>query len=248
MASLMLSSCALHNKPLQTRIHTGNNIIDVAKLEIDSDIKIRRFNLLFGLMGSSGMLLENAAMMVNRDKYQKKAGLTGKQCSQAFQAMLIKKLKATGYSVRDTNISYWDYYKQRNNELRQTSGGLLRIRLKQVGFWASGIRSPYVPSIIAFVELIEPRSRKILYRTRFAIGFKETEQKIFSYAIGHFKLVNHPETQPLYKDMHDLLDNISASQGYLLRTMEFAASHIVQELEQPTPHFLAMEEISSKIK
>jgi len=241
LSALLMTSCASMDKPLQARVQGSSNVIDVAAIEYGDNIQIRRFNPVLGLMGSSGAVLDNVFMVTQRDKYEEKAGETGKACGKLFRKTLLKQLRASGYRIRMSDIPYWDYYKKPQQELRRSSGGILRIQIKQLGFWSSGIKSPYVSSVFAIAELIDPRTRKTLYRNRFAIGFNEDEQKLFSAYFGEINLVKTSKKRPAYENFWALLEHAKESRRHLLKTVRTAATVIANGLGRPAPRYLASE-------
>lgn len=248
LSALLMSSCASMDKPLQARVQGSSNVIDIAAIEYGDNIQIRRFNPVLGLMGSSGAVLDNVFMVTQRDKYEERAGETGKACGELFRKTLLTQLRASGYLVRMSDIPYWDYYRKPQQELRRTSGGILRIQIKQLGFWSSGMKSPYISSVFAIAEMIDPRTRKTLYRNRFAIGFSEDEQKLFSAYFGQINLVDASEKRPGYKNFWDLLEHARESRRHLLKTVKTAAIIIADGLGRPAPRYLAVDKPDAGFK
>lgn len=236
---LLMTACASMHEPLQSRVPSSTNIIDVAAIEVDAEIKIRRLSVL-SVLGSSGLVLDNALMVAQREEYQKKAGEVGKEAVARFKESLLSQLKSSGYVIRDSGISYWDYYKGKHGKLRQSSGGILRIQLKHVGFWSNSMNNPYQPSVIAIAELIDPESRKTLYRDRFAIGFNKKEMKMFSAYFGEVKVVRG-DAEAAYEHFRDLVAAPEESREALLKTAETAATILADGLGRPAPRLLAVE-------
>ena len=68
--------------PLQTQLREDIQTIEVAQIEFDEMLKIRRTNPLYLLLGSSGTaVVDTGFVLVQASKYKEKAGDIGRVCA-----------------------------------------------------------------------------------------------------------------------------------------------------------------------
>lgn len=227
---LFLSGCAKMHPPLQTVLKKDIRHIDVAALEFDHKLRIRRFTPLLLLMGSSGMLLENFIVATQGYQYAEKAGNVGLECSKAFKSTLIHRLQQAGYIVHDRNERYKDYFKSSRKAIREQTDAILRIKMKQIGFWSDGVGHDYHASALILAELIEPAGRNVIYRNRFVIGISPKNAKLLKEYFGETELVTRSDKIPSFRNFKTLLANPEESRFDLLNVMAMAARKISNDL------------------
>jgi len=243
-SSLFLISCAAMHDPLQTQLREEIQTIEIAQIEFDEMLRIRRTNPLYLLVGSSGAaVLDTGFVLVQAAKYREKAGDIGRACAKRFKQTLTHQLTRNGYQIKESGLPYWDYFKPRNKSLRKSSDAILRIRLEQVGFWSSGVRTPYTASVIAIAEMVDSKSRKLLYRERLSIGISKKELKILAVYLGNVSNIERPANKPTFRNFRDLLANPESSSSDLIHVVDKAALHISRGLRNPmSGTFVASEE------
>lgn len=231
-ASLFLSSCASMHEPLQVGVNSDVKVIDLAQVEYDGMLKIRRLNPFLALMGTSAMaVLDSGLILFQESEYEKRAGDVSTHSSKQFQKILTRKLKRNGFKIRHSKLRYWDYFKPSNKKLRSTSDGILRIKLDQLGFWSGGLGAPYRASIFVTAELTDPVTRKTLYLDRIAIGISEKSLKLFSAYTGPIHHISR-SSYPTYENFRDLLANPKDSKKDLLRVVKKAALRIGRGMQK----------------
>jgi len=234
VASLFLVSCAGMHDPLKTQLSEEIQTIELAEIEFDEMLRIRRTNPLYLLMGSSGTaIVDTGFVLVQASQYKEKAGDIGKVCATQFKQTLMQQLTRNGYSIRESGLSYWDYFKPSHKELRMSSDAILRIQLEQVGFWSSGMRTPYNASVIAIAEMVDSKSKKVLYRERVSIGISEQELKVLAAYLGNISNVKRPADKPTFNHFRDLLASPEKSSNDLIHVVGKAALHIGRGLRNP---------------
>ncbi len=234
ISSLFLVSCAAMHDPLKTQLRDEIQTIELAEIEFDEMLRIRRTNPLYLLMGSSGTaIVDTGFVLVQASEYKEKAGDIGKACAQQFKQTLMQQLTRNGYTINESGLRYWDYFKPRHSELRKSSDAILRIQLEQVGFWSSGIRTPYSASVIAIAEMIDSKTRKLLYRDRLSIGISEKELKILETYLGSLSHIRRPSNKPTFNNFRDLLANPETSSSDLIHVVKKTALHIGRGLKNP---------------
>jgi len=227
----LLAGCAQMHPPLKTQLNKELHYIDVAALEFDDKVKIRRLSPLLLLMGSSGMAMDNIIVEAQGYEYRQKVGAVGLECGKIFKSTLIHRLKESGYVVHDRNEPYWNYFKPSRKAIRQQTDAILRINLEQVGFWANGMTQPYQASALVIAEMVDPKSRKTLYRNRFVIGLSPKDVRILKDYIGTTELVERSSNIPTFKNFDALLANGESSRFDLLNVVALAARKISNDLK-----------------
>lgn len=223
--------CAQMHPPLQTHLNKTLHHIDVAALEFDDKLKIRRLTPLTLMMGSTGLMIDNIMVEAQGYEYKQKVGDVGLECGKVFKSTLIHRLKESGYVVHDRNERYWDYFKPSRKALRDQTDAILRINMEQVGFWAGGLNRPYQASALIRVEMVTPKGREVLYRNRFVIGLSPKDVHILKDYIGTTELVERGKETPTFKNFKALLASGEESRFDLLNVMALAARKISRDLK-----------------
>ncbi|MDQ6979626.1 MAG: hypothetical protein Q9M09_05515 [Mariprofundaceae bacterium] len=130
----MLTGCAQMHPPLQPHLSKELHHIDIAAIEFDDKVKIRRLSPLLLMMGSTGMMMDNIIMEAQGHEYRQKVGAVGLECGKIFKSTLIHRLEKSGYAVHDRNEPYWNYFKPSRKAIRQQTDAILRIKMEQIGF------------------------------------------------------------------------------------------------------------------
>ncbi len=239
---LALSACAQMHPPLQTRLQHPLHHIDVAALEFDNELRIRRLSPMVLLMGSSGLVMDNLVVAAQGYEYRKKVGDVGMECAKVFKSTLIHHLRQSGYQVHDRHERYWDYFKPSRKAIRDGTDAILRIKMEQVGFWANGLEQPYRASALVMAEMIDPRSRKTLYRNRFVIGLSKKDVHVLKDFIGTTELVERGSNAPSFENFDALLARGEESRFDLLNVVALAARKISDDLKpEKQQHLLAVD-------
>ncbi len=232
--------------PLKTQLNKELRHIDVAALEFDDKVKIRRLSPLLLLMGSSGMVMDNIIVEAQGHEYRQKVGSVGIECGKIFKSTLIHRLEKSGYVVHDRNEPYWNYFKPSRKAIRQQTDAILRINMEQVGFWANGMTQPYQASALVVAEMVDPKTRKTLYRNRFVIGLSPKDVRILKDYIGTTELVERSSNIPTFKNFDTLLANGEESRFDLLNVVALAARKISNDLKpEARRSLLAVDQTSS---
>ncbi len=225
-----IAGCANMHPPLQTELQRPLRHIEVAAIEYDNTLKIRRMSPLTLMMGSSGLVLDNIMVAAQGYEYKKKIGDVGIECGKIFKSTLIHRLREAGYEVHDRNEPFWNYFKPSRKAIREQADGILRIQLEQVGFWANGLNQPYRASALVMAEMIDPRSRETLYRNRFVIGLTPQDVRMLKDFIGTTQLIERGASAPEFKNFDALLEQGEESRFDLLNVVALAARRISDDL------------------
>ena len=228
LATVLLCSCGLAKLPLKPVLTADVKSIELAKLETDNILLIRRLNPLFAVMGSSGLLLDAVMVADHAHEYEKRAGQVHDMCTNLFVQTLVEALTDRGYKVGLSQKAYWDYYKKNQKKILDRTDTIFRIKLKQMGFWSKGLSSPFLPSIFVQAELIEPVSRNVLYSDRFAMGLDAGALQMMSLSHGEVSLLPGADPDAVYQNFSDLLDDAEQSREALLKIVKMAARHIAK--------------------
>ncbi|MDQ6975761.1 MAG: hypothetical protein Q9M22_04250 [Mariprofundaceae bacterium] len=241
----VLASCAQMHPVLQTTLNKTLHHIDIAALEFDDKLKIRRLTPLTMMLGSTGLMIDNIMVEAQGYEYAKKVGDVGLECGKVFKSTLIHRLKESGYVVHDRNERYWDYFKASRKSIRDQTDAILRINMEQVGFWAGGLTRPYRASALIRVEMVAAQGREVLYRNRFVIGLSPKDVRILKDYIGTTELVERGKLSPTFKNFKTLLANGSESRFDLLNVMALAARKIATDLKPKEERDLLAVEYTS---
>ncbi|MBL4774506.1 MAG: hypothetical protein JKY87_00400 [Mariprofundus sp.] len=233
MLMLMLCSCGATKVPFQPHLTHDVKSIEVAKIEVDRLLLIKRVNPLFLVMGSSGMVMDALVVARHASKYEERAGAVHQMSVNLFKKTLMQSLAQLGFQAHSSDKRFWDYFKPSQKYLRQTTDAILHIRLNQLGFWSSGIKEGYFPSLVVTAKLIDPVSREVLYSDRFAIGVDFTSVEMMGVTGGKAHILPLQGHFSPYKDFKTLLDNPEKSRDDLFKVIAFAVSQIMQGLEKP---------------
>jgi len=227
LVPVFLCSCGLAKIPLKPVLTADVKTIELAKLEANHILLIRRLNPIFAVMGSSGMLLDAVLVADHAHEYEKRAGPVNQMCMDLFTQTLAQELSNRGYKVGLSQKKYWDYYKKNQHEILVRTDAILRITLKQMGFWSKGLRAPFLPSLFIQAELIDPVSRAVLYSDRFAMGLDAGTLKVM--ALGYGEISTFPVDSTIaYQNFSDLLEKPEQSRKALLQVMVLAARHVAK--------------------
>jgi len=225
---LALSSCGLGKHPLKPVMTADVKHIEMAGLDVNHILLIRRLNPLFAVMGSSGMVLDAAMVARHAAKYKKRAGPVNQMCIKLFAQTLAQALRERGYEVGLSQKLYWDYYKKRNKQILDRSDAIFRIKLKQMGFWSPGLIHPFAPSVFVQAELIDPVSREVLYSDRFAMGMDAASLKLMALGYGKATALPNPDPSASYQSFSELLEKADQSREALLNVVKLAARRIAK--------------------
>ena len=223
-----LCSCGLTRHPLKPVLTADVKKIEMAELEVNHVLLIRRLNPLFAVMGSSGMVLDAVVVAKRAYKYEKQAGPVNRMCIETFTKTLAQALHQRGFQVGLSQKPYWDYYKKKQQAILKRSDAIFRIKLKQMGFWSPGFRHPFTPSVFVQAELIEPQSRDVLYSDRFAIGMDAASLKLMSLNFGKASVLPNPDPAASYWSFNELLEKSDQSREALLQVITLAARRIAK--------------------
>ena len=227
---LLLCSCGVVKKPLQPLLKTRIASIEIAKIEPNKMLMIQQVNPVILAMGSSGLLIDTAMLIHRADRYKKHAGSINQICNTLFEESLLNALAQKGIETTSSDTPYWDYYRGKQKALTKQIGAILRVELRNIGFWSRGPLDPYRPSIFVLAELIEPSTRKVLYSDRFTIGIDVTSLQVMKYLFGDINMVPNSGNSESYKTFSKLINNPEQSRDALMQTVEAAARHLAKGL------------------
>jgi len=230
---LMLSSCGAGMVPLKPHLVHDVRTIEVAKIEAGRSLLVRRVNPLFLVMGSSGLMADAVVVATNASRYEKRAGPVHQMCIEMFEKTLMQSLAAQGFQANSSDKRFWGYFKPSQKSLRESTDGLLHIRLQQMGFWSKAIDDGYYPSLMVVVEMIDPVSREVLYSDRFSMGIDLTSVRMMDVAHGPSNMLPLGQGFSPYKNINTLLNHAEESRDDLLRVVSRAARHISHGLRRP---------------
>jgi len=227
LVPVFLCSCGLAKLPLKPVLTADVKTIELASLETSHILLIRRLNPVFAVMGSSGMLLDAVLVADHAYEYEKRAGPVNKMSIDLFAQTLAQELSDRGYKIGLSQKKYWDYYKKNQHEILARTDAIFRIKLKQMGFWSKGLRSPFLPSLFVEAELIDPVSREVLYSDRFAMGLDTGTLKVMALGYGETSILPTDSTVS-YANFSDLLEKPEQSREALLEVVALAARHVAK--------------------
>ncbi|WP_176958029.1 SH3 domain-containing protein [Mariprofundus sp. KV] len=234
MLLLLLCSCGLAKKPLQPLLETRIVNIEIAKIEKTKMLMIQQVNPVILAMGSSGILIDTALLIHRANRYTQHAGSINRICNTLFEESLLNALAQKGISTSSSNRAYWDYYRGKQKQLTKQMDAILKVELRNVGFWSRSPLEPYKPSIFVLAELIEPTTRKVLYSDRFTIGIDVTSLQVMKYLFGDINMVPYAGNAESYKTFSKLIDNPEQSRDALFQTVQAAARHLAKGLNGET--------------
>ncbi|RLL52246.1 hypothetical protein D8Y20_07545 [Mariprofundus sp. EBB-1] len=233
VAVLMLCSCGAGMVPLKPYLVQDVKTIEVAQIEAGNSLLVRRVNPLFLAMGSSGLMADAVVVANHAFRYEQHAGPVHQMCVTLFEKTLLQALAAQGFQANSSNKRFWDYFKGSQKSLRESTDGLLHIRLQQMGFWSKAVDDGYFPSLMVVVEMIDPVSREVLYSDRFSMGIDLTSVKVMDVANGYSNILPLGQEFLPYENFNDLLEHADESRDDLLRVVSRAARYISQSLRRP---------------
>lgn len=231
---LLLCSCGVTKKPLQPLLKTRIVNIEIAKIEKTKILTIQQVNPVILAMGSSGLLIDTALLIHRADRYKKHAGSINQICNTLFEESLLNALTQKGINTTSSNRAYWDYYRGKQKQRTEELDAILKIELRNVGFWSQGPSDPYRPSIFVLAELIEPSTRKILFSDRFTIGIDVTSLQVMKYLFGDINMVPLADNGESYQTFSKLIDSPEQSRDALFQTVQAAARHLAKGLNGET--------------
>ncbi len=229
----MLCACSVIKAPLKPHLSQTVRSIEIAAIEVDRILLIRRVNPLFLVMGSSGLVADALVVASNASRYEASAGSVHKMCMDVFKSAVMQSISRQGIEVHSSNKRYWNYFKASQKDLRHSVDGLLRIRLSQMGFWSQAVVYGYFPSVLVDVTLIDPLSRDVLYSDQFSMGIDFTSVEVMALGVGKINRLHVEEDFSAYKNLNALLAHPAESRNDLLKVMAIAAEHIGQGLRRP---------------
>ncbi|WP_176961771.1 SH3 domain-containing protein [Mariprofundus sp. NF] len=217
-------------KPLQPVLEKRVVSIEIAKVETNKSLMIQQVNPVILAMGSTGLLLDTGMLIFRASKYRDSAGPVNQMCNETFEKSLLKALSQKGIQTKSSKRAYWDYYRGKQKQLTKTIDTILKVELRNVGFWSKGPLDPYRPSIFVLAELIEPSTRKVLYSDRFTMGIDITSLQVMKYLFGDINILPEFREAKSYKTFSKLINSPEQSREALLKVVEAAASHLAKGL------------------
>ncbi len=237
LCAVLLSGCiGISRQAFDPRNHGNIRSIGIASLEYDHRISIRRYNPIYILMGSTGLVIQNLAMEEKSSRYMRHLHGFTERCVQTALHDLRTALGKQGYVVHMLGMGYWEVMKRAHAHQLPGIDTVLRLRIESLGFRSGGISSPYRPSIIMTARLVEPSTRDVLYADKLAIGYKHASRRMTVLDLG----------QQAYS--YDPLDELIAHAGEnalgILMATRTAVRRITADLKRPPEisPFLASEE------
>jgi len=88
--------------------HANIHSIGITSIEYDRKISIRRYNPLYVLMGSSGLVMRNLALEEKPARYMRNLHGFPEQCVRTAVHELRTTLRSQGYVVRMLRMGYWE--------------------------------------------------------------------------------------------------------------------------------------------
>jgi len=234
LAFLSLTGCiAVPKQAFDPVKHNNIHTIGITNIEYNQKVGIRRFNPLFIIIGSSGLVMQALAQEEKSSRYMARIGDFPQQCAQVIRRQLQHDLISRGYVVVQTDKDFWPTMKQVQKQALPALDALLRIKVKRIGFRAGGAYAPYRPSIMLSAKLIDIRSRKVLYEDTIAIGYKPSDMRM--------TILKLPSGKQTYPTLNSLLADAETSTQGIVRAMHIAVGQIATDLKQPadTLPFLA---------
>jgi len=230
LALVLLCSCGVTKKPLQPVLEKRVVSIEIAKVETSNSLMIQQVNPVILAMGTSGLLLDTGMLIFRASRYKNSAGPVNQMCNETFEKSLLQALSQKGLQANTSKRDYWDYYRGKQKQLTKTIDTILRVELRNVGFWSKGPLDPYRPSIFVLAELIEPSSRKVLYSDRFTMGIDITSLQVMKYLYGDINILPEFRDAKSYDTFSKLINNPEQSRDALLKVVEAAAFHLAKGL------------------
>ena len=230
LALLTLCSCGVVKKPLQPVLEKRIENIEIAKVETGKVLMIQQVNPVILAMGSSGLLLDTAIVAQRAHEYRQSAGPVNQMCTEVFEKSLVRALAQKRIKAKASGKRYWDYFKGKQKERNSSIGGILKVELKNVGFWSKSPLDPYRPSILVMAQLIEPSSREILYSDTFTLGIDITSIQVMKFLYGEINMVPVPRRTKSFDSFALLVKKHRESRNELLKTVATAARHVAKGL------------------
>lgn len=234
---VFLSGCiGISRQAFDPRNHGNIRSIGIASLEYDHRISIRRYNPLYILMGSTGLVMQNLAMEEKSSRYMRHMHGFTERCVQTALHDLRNALSSQGYAVHMLGMGYWEAMKRAHAHQLAGIDAVLRLRIESLGFRSGGVSSPYRPSIIMTARLIDPFSRDVLYADRLAIGYKRSDRRMTVLDFGQ---------QPYsYDSLDELIAHARENARGMLMATQTVVHRIAADLKQPPEisPFLASQE------
>jgi len=108
-AGLLCSGClAVPKQAFDPHGYANIHSIGIASIEYDRKISIRRYNPLYALMGSSGLVMQNLALEEKSARYMRNLRGFPEQCVRTAVHELRTALRSQGYVVRMLRMDYWE--------------------------------------------------------------------------------------------------------------------------------------------
>lgn len=198
--------------------------IAITTIENPRSLTIRRFNPVYAIIGSSGILMQQAAMAQKSAHYEARVGDLLPQSNHFLLHALQSGLTEQGYKVRNLDMGFWQSIKLLHAHKLPAVDALLRVKIERLGFRAGSISAPYQPSLVVSVQLIRAdMSREVLYEDTFSIGYKSTY---------HMTMLNDDSQGYSYPSLADLMGHARQSKPGLFIALRHAANRINHDLEK----------------
>jgi len=198
--------------------------IAITTIENPHGLTIRRFNPVYAIIGTSGILMQQAAMAQKSAHYKARVGDLIPQSNHFLLDALQSGLIAQGYKVQSLDMGFWQSMKLLHAHQLPAVDALLRVKIQRLGFRAGSISAPYQPSLVVSVQLIRADiSREILYEDTLSIGYKSTY---------HMTMLNDNGQEYSYPHLEDLMEHALQSKPGLFIALRLAADRINHDLEK----------------
>jgi len=217
----------MHKQAFDAIHHPEIQNIVISDIEYNGKITLRRNNPVYAIIGMSGMMMQQMAMEVKSARYTALTGDVASSCETFILKQLESNLTAQGYHVKTVTSGFWQTMKLTRTPALADTDAIMRVTIKRLGFRAESVAAPNQPSIMLSVTLIKPKSREVLYKKDFGIGYKASGY--------HLTRIDYDRSRYSYPSLSSLMQHALQSKQGLMIALSQTAGHISSDLKKQTP-------------
>ncbi|WP_238701699.1 hypothetical protein [Mariprofundus erugo] len=238
MALLLLiqGACATHTSHLTMDKSTQKSVrvIGIPQITVSNKIDIRQENPVYAVIGISAKVVQQLAREAKRIQYGEANPNLLQQCVDQMREGMKARLRKQGYIVKDLDMTYWQALAGYRKQNKAVAGidALLRIEIKQFGYFSGSPYKPYRPGMVMVSDLVSMDERKPLASNVYNIGFDREDISLFSFRVNYATSVYVADPKYFYKNFDTLLAHAEQSSGGLKYVARVAAETVAGDLKK----------------
>ncbi|WP_018294962.1 hypothetical protein [Mariprofundus ferrooxydans] len=242
---MMQAACATHTSHLTMDRSTQKSVrvIGLPQIQVNRQIDIRQENPVYAIIGITAKMVQQLARQAKRVQYRDENPALLQQCLNQMRAGIKQRLRQQGYIVKDLDMTYWQALSgyRKNDKRVEGVDALLRIDIKQFGYFSGSPFKPYRPGMVMVADLVSTDDRKTLASNVYNVGFDREDVSLLSFRVDYATSVYVADDHYFYKNFDTLLSKAKQSAGGLKFVARVAAESVAGDLKKRDNGYLMVK-------